>query len=539
MRLERLAPVAFVFVGALLSVPVPSESALTVVTEERIFVDPSRPTPPNGSFPGAPDRTLRTRLWIPAGPCGGAEPCPPYPLLLMAHGFGGLPEAFDAFARTIAAAGYVIAAPAFPLTNAEHPGEELGLFDAIEQPADLVFVAEETLAAAAVPADSLFGLIDPSALAVLGHSLGGSTAQALAHSDCCPLPGLRAAVLAAAFPGILAPNLVDTGPPTLVLHGTADTTVPFATAGPLLETLPVPRVLVGLVGAGHSPMMTSQTEPPIPERAAAQLATLTFLDAEFRGAAAGFAAALDSLRTDGQIVVAERCLPETQACDPACTAVDYTEPPAQPPDQNPVGARLRLDGLDSPGRSLVLASGTMNPAVFTPAIDPAAKGVHVRLEDSGGALLDVNVPGIATAATPCEPREGWSVEVRPDGAKTWRYRNRSGRLPPLCQAGSARGLAAITIRDRTAVGSVVAYGFTVKARRVALLATLVDPPTELVLELALAAQLERGTASGAAAAGQCARLVLSGAPIAAEPPRPFCKQVHDGGVLGALHCKGY
>jgi dienelactone hydrolase len=456
----------------------------------------------------------------------------------MAHGFGGLPESFDAFARDIAATGYVVAAPAFPLTNADHPGEELGLFDAVEQPADLAFVAAELVAASATLTDSLFGVIDGGALAVLGHSLGGSTAHALAHSDCCPVPGLRAAVLAAAFPGILSPNLVETGPPTLILHGTADATVPFALAAPLFETLPVPRFLVGLAGAGHGPMITSQIEPPITERAAAELATLGFLEAEFRGAIAGLPAALEALRGDGHLVVVERCLPETQTCDPACTEVAHSVPPAVPPDQNPGRARFRVDRLDAPSDTIIVASGLMNPAASVPAIDPMANGIHVRLEDSGGSLVDVSIPGTWSSGVACEPGDGWSDDLRPDGAVTWRYRNHSNRLPPLCQPNSARGVRAVTIRDRTADPAVEAYAFTSKLRHASMLRALVDPPIDLSLTVSLASQLERGVLTEAATAGQCAHMRFFGAPIPSSPPVPFCSQRRRGGLLVGLRCKG-
>ncbi len=280
---------------------------LRAATEERVFVDSSRPTRENGSFPGAPDRTLRTLIWVPSGPCGGPESCPPFPLFLMAHGFGGLPEKFEAFASTIAEAGYVVASPAFPLTNADAPGGHLtGFTDHVNQPEDLAFVAGELVLASSSMTDSLFGLIDPNTTAVLGHSLGGVSVLALAHSDCCQLLPLQAAVLVDTFAGLTPGNLIQTGPTTLVLHGTEDPTVPFASAFDLLATLPTPRYLVGIDGAGHSEQLESQVEPPIPARAAAQLATTAFLNAELRGEDSEFKAALASLVQDGHVVVADQ-----------------------------------------------------------------------------------------------------------------------------------------------------------------------------------------------------------------------------------------
>src|SRR5262249_53117687 len=38
------------------------------------LVDPSRPTPPRGAEPGAPERTLVTEVWYPADQGGGLTP---------------------------------------------------------------------------------------------------------------------------------------------------------------------------------------------------------------------------------------------------------------------------------------------------------------------------------------------------------------------------------------------------------------------------------------------------------------------------------
>src|SRR5262249_48913050 len=103
-----------------------SAPGATVVGEERTFVDASRPTPANGSYPGAGERTLATRLWYLERPVRSLAACGadggPCALVVLAHGFGGSTARFDAFGRALAAAGYVVAAPAFPLTNDQAPG---------------------------------------------------------------------------------------------------------------------------------------------------------------------------------------------------------------------------------------------------------------------------------------------------------------------------------------------------------------------------------------------------------------------------------
>lgn len=286
----------------------PASAALSVTSEERIFVDVSRTTPANGACPAEPSRTLRTRLWVPGGLCGGDDPCPPYPLLVMAHGFGGLPEKFDAFATTVAAAGFVVAAPAFPLTNQNTPcGHAGGFPDTSQQPNDLTFVYGELLAANANGLDSLFGTIDPSALTLLGHSLGGVTSEGLVHTDCCTTtaPSIVATILVSdpfGVTGFFGWTRVLTGPPTLILHGQADPIVGFSFAFDLSDSLPPPRTIVGIAGAGHSDLLESQTEPPITARAVAQAVTIAFLNSQVRGETGPLNATLADVHNDGHLI---------------------------------------------------------------------------------------------------------------------------------------------------------------------------------------------------------------------------------------------
>jgi len=512
-------------------------AALSVAEDERVLVDTTRSTPPDGAYPGSPERTLRTRLWYPTGTCGVGDSCAPYPLVLLAHGFGGRPESYDAFARTVAAAGYVVAAPAFPLTNGDGPSGGNGLVDAVNQPADLVFVAAEVVAASAQGSDSLFGLVDPAATAVIGHSLGGATALTLAHSNCCTSLPLAAAVLVAAAPDLGGSAIVDTGPETLVVHGTEDATIPFALARATFERLPWPRFFVGLVGTGHGEMLTSQIEPPIPARARAELGIVSFLDARMRGDAAGFDAALAGLRADLQIVVADRCDVATEVCEPACTTIAWTDPPLHPPDQNPAGATVRLAGLaGGAGAARIVASGSVNPASGAPAVDPDAAGVHLRLSIDGDAAFDANLPGDDLGFAPCAAGDGWQQARRPAGT-VWIYRNRSGAVPPLCTPASAAGVRAVVVADRTTT-KTRAYRYKVKAKKTALLHAVGEPLTALRFELAFGAEIERGIPPAQAEAGACAAQRIAGAPISQVAPRPFCRRVGKAGTLTGLTCKG-
>jgi predicted dienelactone hydrolase len=279
---------------------VPLGAAQDATRSERVWVDASRRTPPNGTFPGAPMRTLRTLIWQPAA--AGAMP-----VVVMAHGFGVLPEDFDAFAGSVAAAGFVVAAPEFPLTNRNPPGGRLGVNDLNNQPGDLSFVITQLLQATNTNGDPLHGRILTDDIAVIGQSLGGATVIGLTRKDCCRDVRVRASVLSAAplLPFFGPDPLSAAGPPTLILHGTADTTVGFATATQLYNLIAPPRFLVGLKGAEHADALESQVEPPIPARDAGQRATIAFLNAVFRGGAAELDTTLAALAAQGNEVLAD------------------------------------------------------------------------------------------------------------------------------------------------------------------------------------------------------------------------------------------
>ncbi len=271
-----------------------------VTRTERVWIDASRKTPRTANYAGAPERMLRAVIWHPSARDAA-------PLLLMAHGFGGLPEKFDAFARTVAAAGFIVAAPAFPLTNQEAPGgHEVGFRDFVSQPGDLGFVLTQLLEAARTPGDPLAARIAGAQVAVLGHSLGGATVVGLTRKQCCVDARVRASILVAAAVPLAAAFGADASGdaslPTLIIHGTADHSVAYATAPAFYERISPPRFLLGLSGAGHSEALESQLDPPIPARDAAQRITIAFLSAVFRVAAAELHATFASLGAAGNVV---------------------------------------------------------------------------------------------------------------------------------------------------------------------------------------------------------------------------------------------
>jgi len=275
---------------------------------ERVWVDATRPTARNGNYPGAPDRTVRTLIWQPAT-------AGPLPLLVMAHGFSGLPEQFEGMGPAIADGGFVVAALAFPLTNYNAPGGySHALQDVANQPADVSFVISKLLEANAAPGDPLYGRIAAGEIAVLGTSLGGATTIALTRKDCCRDTRVRAAILVAAAPLDLFPTLFGTdsivdGPPTLLLNGTLDEAVNYATSQAMYALFDPPKVLVLITGADHNNAIEAKSLPLTSLQLVTKRSVVAFLNAMFRGASADLQTTLDTLAAEGNPTQSEGTLP--------------------------------------------------------------------------------------------------------------------------------------------------------------------------------------------------------------------------------------
>lgn len=219
-------------------------------------------------------RTLVTAIRYPA-PARGGGPGGPFPLIVFGHGFAVTPEIYAPLLQAWASAGYVVAAPAFPLSSAGAPGGP-DESDLVNQPGDMSFVISSMLRASAARAGFLAGLVDPRRVAISGQSDGGETALAAAYDRPFLDRRVRAAVIlsGAAIPGIGGFDFPAPSPPLLATQGTADTINPPDRTRAFFDLAPAPKFLLTLLGASHlGPYTGEQPQLRIVERV-----TIAFLD---------------------------------------------------------------------------------------------------------------------------------------------------------------------------------------------------------------------------------------------------------------------
>ncbi len=229
-------------------------------------------------------RPLVTYIRYPAvGPPGGPElpnapadlDAGPYPLVVFGHGFGVTPAIYARLLDTWARAGFVVAAPLFPLGNADTPGgpEES---DVVNQPRDMSFVISSLLAMSAAPTGPMARMVNAGEIAVAGHSDGAETALAVAFSRRFRDPRVRAALVfsGAEMSGVGGYSFPEKSIPLLAVQGTADidnepkyTYEYFARAGR-------PKFLLRLLGAPHLPPYTDEQ----PQLAIVERTSLAFLE---------------------------------------------------------------------------------------------------------------------------------------------------------------------------------------------------------------------------------------------------------------------
>jgi hypothetical protein len=245
------------------------ERVLTFVDRSRLIRLPGCPPEP---------RRLVTVVRYPRHAAG------PFPLIVFGHGFAVTPAYYFRLLRAWAQAGYVVAAPVFPLGNAHAPGgpDEA---DIVNQPRDMSFVITRLLTVSAGRRGPLTGLIDPREVSVSGQSDGGETALAVAFDRRYLDRRVRAAIIlsGAEISGVGGFGFPGARPPLLATQGTADTTNQPRYTYAFFGLAPRPKYLLKLLGAGHLPPYTYEQ----PELSIVERVTIAFLDRYLKGASRG------------------------------------------------------------------------------------------------------------------------------------------------------------------------------------------------------------------------------------------------------------
>ena len=144
-----------------------SAFASEIATASRSFTDETRTIKASMGFAGSDIRRIDVRIWHPSD-----LPARRLPLIVYSHGTFGSADNAMHIVRSLVDAGYIVAAPDYPLTSraAFTKVRFADISDVAQQVADLSFVIDSILV------DPVVGpMIDPLAIGTTGHSLGGVT----------------------------------------------------------------------------------------------------------------------------------------------------------------------------------------------------------------------------------------------------------------------------------------------------------------------------------------------------------------------------
>jgi len=268
-----------------------------VGVRQETFVDATRST-----STGESTRTFPVTIWYPAAgdPDGPALPdAPPdrsvgaYPLVVFVHGYAVTPAFYEELLRRWAAAGYVVAAAAYP------GGDD----DYAMQFTDTTFLITELLQLSS--SNPLAGTVDPQRIAVTGHSNGEAIAYGLGFLQCCRDQRVKSVIaLAGNLGNINNPVQRDNGVPVLHIMGEADELQPYGASIQWdRDNLTPPRWSVTLVGGSHAPPYRS---PSSAHFDGVVDVTTAFLDGSLKGHPEKLAAIDDIVGANSNLFRVER-----------------------------------------------------------------------------------------------------------------------------------------------------------------------------------------------------------------------------------------
>lgn len=200
------------------------------------------------------DRPLPVTIWYPTEdgtpqrPRSGADAAEGrFPVVLFSHGLTGLPADYRALLTRWAAAGFVVAAPAYPHTS--RGAAEIQVLDVVNQPADASYVLTEVIGRNGRDGDPLRGRLAVDRVAAAGHSAGGVTTIGLFTAgrderlDAGIVLAGSALGVGTAFSGGAAPQLF--------VHGELDEVVSYQAGQAAYDAVPWPKAMLSLPDGDH------------------------------------------------------------------------------------------------------------------------------------------------------------------------------------------------------------------------------------------------------------------------------------------------
>jgi Platelet-activating factor acetylhydrolase, isoform II len=240
-------------------------------------------------------RPLTTTIYYPIVPPRRAGTSGPrFPLILFSHGLGAFPGAYQNILMSWASAGYVVAAPTYPLSNINvampptgSPSRVAGFHDVTNQVLDAKFVIGKVLEADRT--NQLVGgttgkVINEKRIGASGHSLGGITTYGLVYRTCCRDNRVKAAIPMSACAGVVAnPAAYFGGTPTplLIAHSDTDAEISYRFAIQAFGAAQPPKRLLTFFGADHNIPFTGNVPPGYPPSTATKVEVLKHATVDF------------------------------------------------------------------------------------------------------------------------------------------------------------------------------------------------------------------------------------------------------------------
>ncbi|MDG4784709.1 alpha/beta hydrolase [Micromonospora sp. WMMD1102] len=208
----------------------------------------ARPLPVTVWYPARDDGTRDDGSRVPAATPRRDVPVAAgrFPIVLFSHGLHSLPELHAPLTSRWAAAGFVVAAPAYPHTKRAARRFDRG--DIRRQPGDAWRVVQHLRRLDRVDGDRFAGHLAVNRIGAVGHSAGGYTTAGLfapGHSE-----WLRGGIV---LGGAGMPGASFGGPaaPLLFVHGDSDRVVPVTRSRDAFRRVPWPKAFLTVRGQGH------------------------------------------------------------------------------------------------------------------------------------------------------------------------------------------------------------------------------------------------------------------------------------------------